>query len=108
MITKKINLTRLYINKEIQSILLNSDDYQKKLILKNRDYQQQLIEYTIANIDDCRYLTIENLTEIPRKATDIFPQSSIEEKLEIRKLLYIGMISIIQNLLKRAEKIVNN
>ena len=103
MITRKINLTRLYITKEIQFILLNSDDYQKKLILKNQNYQQQLIEYTIANINSCRYMKIEKLTEIPKKATDIFPPCSIEERLAIRQLLYIGMIKIVQNLLERTE-----
>ena len=94
MLTTTVDLTRLCAVKEIQHILKECDGY-RGVILQNPCYKQQLIEYVLSNINH-RYLEIQNLTEIPKDATDILPQCPIEEKIAIRQLLHIGILEIIQ------------
>ena len=103
MLNRTVDLTKLCAFKEIQYILSQSNEYRSNIILQNRDYQQQLIKYVLSNINH-RYMTIENLTQIPVEASEIFPQCPIYEQIAIRQLLHIGMTEIARSLLERAEK----
>ena len=102
MLTKLVNLTQLYVVKEIQEILQKSSKYKGNLILQNPIYQQQLSEYVLAKINH-RYLKIENLTEIPKEAAEILPKCPIQELLEIRELLERGILNIEQEMLKQTQ-----
>ena len=101
MITILVDLTQLCTVKEIQFILSSSDEYRTSSILENSAYRQQLIEYVLSNLNH-RYLTIENLTEIPQQASDILPECPIDERLQIRQLLQQGMSKIARQLLQEA------
>lgn len=101
MLTKSVNLTYLYVLKEIHYVV-ESEEYRGNLILQDSDCKQQLIEYVLSNLNH-RYMMIE-LTEIPKEASGLFPQCSLEERVVIRQLLLRGMSKIVRSLYKEAEK----
>ena len=102
MLTTTVNLTRLCAVKQIQHVLEECDYDRGGFILQNSFYKQQLIEYILSNINH-RYLEIRNLTEIPKEATDILPLCPIDELIVIRKLFYIGVSKIVQELSNNIE-----
>ena len=102
MLTQKVNLTQLCTLKEIQYILLNSEEYKGNLIIRDSYYQKQIIKYVLSNLNH-RYLTIDNLTEIPKNSNDILPKCPISEKIMIRQLIEIKISQIVRQLLEKAE-----
>ena len=85
MLTKIVDLTRLYVVKEVQYILVESEENRDNLILQDTYYQQQIIEYVLSNLNH-RFIMLE-LTEIPIEASDVFPRCPIDEQIAIRQLL---------------------
>ena len=102
MLTRSVNLTKLCVVKEMQYILSKSDKYKNNLVLQHPACQQQLIQHVLSNISH-RYLTIENLSEIPKEASEILPQCPIDEQLLIRQLLETKILEIAQELLLYTE-----
>ena len=102
MLTRYVNLTKLCLVKEIQYILSTSDEYKNNLVLQNSACRQQLTQYVLSNINH-RYLKIENLSEIPKEASEILPQCPIDEQLLIRQLLETKILEIAQELLLYTE-----
>ena len=108
MLTKKVNLTKLCAIKEIQYILLESEEYKGNIILEDLLYRKQITEYVLSNLNH-RYLKIKNLTEIPINSGDILPQCPVEERTIIRQLVQLKMSEIVRQLLERVElKTVNS
>lgn len=101
MLTKLVDLTHLWVTKEVQ-YLAESEEYRGNLIFRDLYYKQQLIEYVLSNLNH-RYMMIE-LTEIPKEASDLFPQCTLDERVVIRQLLLMGMSKIVRSLYKQAEK----
>lgn len=102
MVTKKIDLTQLCAIKEVQHILEKSEEFRGNLILQDTYYKKEIVEYVLSNIKH-RYMMLEKLTEIPEKASDIFPQCPIEEQITIRQLIHLKMSQIVRTLLEQAE-----
>ena len=102
MLNAKVNLTQLCISKEIKHIL-ESEEYQNNVVLGDPTYQQQIIKYALSNLSH-RYMTLENITEIPRTAGEIFPACPIEERQEIKQLLQKKMSDIVRFLLERSPQ----
>ena len=102
MITKKIDLTQLCAIKEVQHILGKSEEFRGNLILQNPYYKKEIIEYVLSNIKH-RYMKLEELTEIPERASDVLPLCPIEEKIIIRQLIQLKMSQIVKTLLKRQK-----
>ena len=103
----KVDLTKFCTIKEIQYILLESEEYRGNIILKDLSYQKQIIEYVLSNLNH-RYTTIENLTEIPKKSSDILPQCPIQEQTTIRQLIQLKMSKIVRQLLEPTQLKANN
>ena len=103
MLNKQVNLTQLCVIKEIQHLLLKSQEYKDNVILHDPVYQRQIIEYILSNLDH-RYMTIENITEIPRVASDIFPECPIQERTVILQLLQTKMSEIVRFFLEKSEQ----
>lgn len=101
MLTKLVDLTHLWVIKEVQ-YLAESEEYRGNLILRDPYYKQQLIEYVLSNLNH-RYMMIE-LTAIPKEAGNLFPQCPLDERVVIRQLLLMGMSKIVRSLYKQAEK----
>ena len=102
MLNAKVNLTQLCISKEIKRIL-ESEEYQNNVVLSDSAYQQQIIKYALSNLSH-RYITLENITEIPRTASEMFPACPIDERLEIKQLLQKKMSDIVRFLLERSQQ----
>ena len=107
MLDKKIDLTQLCALKEIQFTLVESVEYEGNFILQNSFYKQQIIEYILSNLNH-RYFIVKNLTEIPKKASDILPHCPIEEKIAIRQLMQLKMSQIVRELLEQNEQKTNS
>ena len=103
----KVDLTKFCTIKEIQYILLESEEYRGNIILKDLSYQKQIIEYVLSNLNH-RYTTIENLTEIPKKSSDILPHCPIQEQTIIRQLIQLKMSEIVRQLLEPTQRKANN
>ena len=102
MLNAEVDLTQLCVSKEIKHIL-ESEEYQNNVILSDPAHQQQIIKYALSNLSH-RYMTLENITEIPRTASEIFPACPIEERMEIKQLLQKKMSEIVRFLLERSQQ----
>ena len=102
MLTRSVNLTKLCVAREIEYILSKSDKYKNNLVLQNSNCRQQLTQYVLSNINHC-YLKIENFSEIPKEASEILPECSIDQQLVIRQLLETKILEIAQELLLYTE-----
>lgn len=102
MLNAEVDLTQLCVSKEIKHIL-ESEEYQNNVILSDPAYQQQIIKYALSNLSH-RYMMLENITEIPRTANEIFPACPIEERMEIKQLLHKKMSDIVRFLLERSQQ----
>lgn len=101
MLDAEVNLTQLCVSKEIKHIL-ESEEYQGNVLLNDPAYQKQIIKYALSNLSH-RYMTLENITEIPRTARDVFPACPVDERLEIKQLLQKKMSEIVRFLLEESE-----
>ena len=102
MLNAKVDLTQLCVSKEIKHIL-ESEEYQNNVILSNPACQQQIIKYALSNLSH-RYMTLENITEIPRTASEIFPVCPIDERMEIKQLLQKKMSEMVRFLLEGSQQ----
>ena len=102
MLNAKIDLTKLCVAKEIKHVL-ESEEEKDNVILSDPAYQQQIIKYALSNLSH-RYMKLENMTEIPRTASEIFPACPIEERMEIKQLLRQKMSEIVRFLLEQSEQ----
>ena len=102
MLNAKVDLTQLCVSKEIKHIL-ESEEYQNNVILSDPAHQQQIIKYALSNLSH-RYMTLENITEIPRTASEIFPACPIDERMEIKQLLQKKMSEIVRVFLQESEQ----
>ena len=102
MINKQVNLTQLCIAKEIKHLLLESKEDKDNSILRDPAYQKLIIKYALSELSH-RYMTLENITEIPLAAEEIFPECPIQERTAILQLLQKKMLDIVRfNLEKSA------
>lgn len=101
MPAQTIDLTKLYIIKEIQQILLKSEEYKGNIILKKIYYKNQIVEHVLSSLER-KYITV-NLLEIPKESSDILPLCSIEEQTTIRQLIELKIHEIVRQILERKE-----
>ena len=104
MIDNTIDITQLYIVREIQYALsqsIQNRNGQARIFLENYRYQNKLLNYISAHIKH-RYISLE-FTAIPKEASEILPQCPITEQTQIRQLLQIGMSIIALDLLKKKQ-----
>ena len=101
MLNKRVNLIQLCVVKEIQH--LKSQAYKDNIILRDRADRESIIEYVLSELNH-RYMTLENITEVPRVAGDIFPECPIHERAVILQLLHTKMLDLVRCYLEKLEQ----
>ena len=101
MISQTINLTRLWVEKEVQYLFFSSQNYYENIIRDNK-LRKRLINYILDKLPQ-KSLFIKELTEIPKDASNLFPPCPMEEQMKIHFLLQMGIIDILQDCMQQIE-----